>query len=469
MKFGGVQLSALAFILAFGAAAPVRAADDVLAKLTALPGIADGKETTTEDDTKAGLRRFVLHVEQASDHFDASKGTFLQKLVLFHRDFTEPMVLQTSGYSIYSEKLSRTAKVFGTNQLQVEHRFFADSHPDPMDWTLLTVRQSAEDFHRIVDIFKALYAGHWVGTGASKGGMTSVFHRRFYPGDLDGTVADVAPMSFTREDPRYVTFVDQAGGAKYEECRGQLERLQEALLQRRDELEPLVDGTYTVLGGKDTSYEHSVIEMPFAFWQYGNPEDADLGCAKAPGPWAEVADLKKFLVGINDPSGYSDTDMAGFGPYYYQAAFELGGPASKLTHLADLLRHPYNLEMYLPQGVTVDYTDVTQRDVGEWVASEATHMMFTYGEFDPWSAGAYTRINAAEGSDNHWFQVPAGNHGSGFTLLPDGPQAEAVAALTRWLGKGPVPAARDADGLRDLAANSLEDAELRANRKHHRL
>jgi hypothetical protein len=43
--------------------------------------------------------------------------------------------------------------------------------------------------------------GKWVNTGASKGGMTSVYHRRFFPNDLDANVAYVAPLSYSQEDP----------------------------------------------------------------------------------------------------------------------------------------------------------------------------------------------------------------------------------------------------------------------------
>src|SRR3989344_7856465 len=87
------------FCIALAGSAPLARADDILDKLEALPGV-DAVDKTTAADTEQGLRRFELHIEQPTDHFDAPSGTFRQKLILFHRGFGEPMVLQTSGYII---------------------------------------------------------------------------------------------------------------------------------------------------------------------------------------------------------------------------------------------------------------------------------------------------------------------------------------------------------------------------------
>lgn len=124
--------------------------DEVLSKLKELPGVVVTEKTNTEE-TAAGLRHFELYISQPTDHFDSKSPIFQQKLILFHKNFSEPMLLQTSGYSIFGEKLTRIAKKFGTNQLQVEHRYFGKSVPQVLDWSKLTVRQSAEDFHLITD------------------------------------------------------------------------------------------------------------------------------------------------------------------------------------------------------------------------------------------------------------------------------------------------------------------------------
>ncbi len=434
---------------------------DVLAALNALPGVT-AVESTVEDDTKDGLRRFALQIEQPVDHFDSAAGMFRQKLVLFHRGYEAPMVLQTSGYRIFSERLGRLARHFGTNQLQVEHRFFGESVPAaPADWSKLTVRQSAEDFHRIALAFRTLYPRRWVNTGGSKGGMTSTYHRRFHPGDLDGTVADVAPLSFTTEDPRYIDFVRFVGGESYAGCRSSLESLQQTLLQRRDELLPKIEGEFSLLGGKGVSYEHSVIELPFIFWQYGDPQDEKLGCARVPASEAATDDLLSFLQAINDPASYDDQSLKKFQPYYYQAAVELGAPAVSLEHLLSQLLHPFRLEQYLPRGVPAAYSDATMHDVKDWIAREAKGFLFVYGELDPWTAGAYRDLNGAPGGDNHWYLVPGGNHGSNYQALPEQLRAEAVATLSRWFDKAPTKTSETRPGEEDL-----EDVEFRLRRSH---
>ena len=233
------------------------------------------------------------------------------------------------------------------------------------------------------------------------------------------------------------------------------------LLQRRAEILPTVTGEFTFLGSKDVGFEHATIEMPFVFWQYGNPEDVAFGCAKVPNQLASTDDLALFLSNISDPSGYNDDGLKGFVPYFYQSAAELGAPGSKLGHLAALLQHPYTLEQYLPAGVQVEYTDATMHDVHDWVAAQGQGVMFVYGEFDPWTAGAFRDLNSTEGSDNHWLLVPGGNHGANFTLLQGKQKTAAMTVLSRWLNKAPSNKALRAMRSRE----SLEDIERKVVRK----
>ena len=67
------------------------------------------------------------------------------------------------------------------------------SAPASMDWSKLDIWQAATDHHRLVTALKPLYPARWISTGASKGGMASVYHRRFYPADVTATIAYVAP------------------------------------------------------------------------------------------------------------------------------------------------------------------------------------------------------------------------------------------------------------------------------------
>lgn len=405
--------------------------NDIIKALSSVNGITYREVLVAEDPAiPAGYRRFEIKIEQEVDHFQTSKK-FTQRLALLHKSLVEPMVLQTSGYKIFSVKLSALAKAFSTNQLQVEHRFFEQAAPAILEWNKLDILQSANDFHRVTETFRKIYHGHWINTGASKGGMTSSYHRRFFPNDLDGTVADVAPLSYTTEDKRYIDFVNQAGGEHYHQCRESLRSLQIAMLQRRDELLPHFFGSFFYLGGKSVGFEHAVIELPFTFWQYQNPEDPYVGCAKIPTPASPADDMANFLQAVNAP--YDDKTTLTFMPYFFQAATQLGSPAAELAHLNAYRLHDYSVLQYTPPGVNCPYTKAAMLDVENWVRTEADQILFVYGEFDPWSAAAYPTNGRAK--DFQRLFVPGGNHGSNLFALDPADKEKALTSVRRWLGK----------------------------------
>ena len=105
-------------------------------------------------------------------------------LTLLHRQ--DPMVLHTTGYELLDSLWAETTALIDGNQISVEKRFFAPSQPQPPDWSKLTIWQAAADRHRIAEAFKTIYTRRWLSTGSSKGGMASVYHRRFFPDDVSG-------------------------------------------------------------------------------------------------------------------------------------------------------------------------------------------------------------------------------------------------------------------------------------------
>lgn len=345
------------------------------------------------------------------------------------------MLLQTSGYQIYGERLTRVSKMFETNQLQVEHRYFAGSTPEVKDWSKLTVRQSAEDFHHIVQVFKNLYTAKWVNSGASKGGMTSIFHRRFYPKDVDGTIADVTPISFALYDLRFLPFIETVGGLKYASCRKNLENIQKLLLEQRESILPTITGDFTLIGSKEIAYDIVITELPFAFWQYMDPEDTKYGCNFVSNAQSSTDSLNSFLGIVNAVESYSNEGTLKFQPYYVQSAYELGYPVDKTQHIEKLLKHQPSLQMLLPEGVSLPYSNKAMLDIQAWVKNEAEKMLFTYGEFDPWTAGMFDPIR--ENADNHRYIVANGNHTSSFMNLPDALRNEFIQILSMWFNKSP--------------------------------
>jgi hypothetical protein len=344
------------------------------------------------------------------------------------------MVLESTGYELWDgytgTALTEPAQILDANELTVEHRYFGPSQPDPLDWSFLTIQQAAADHHRIVQALRPIYTGRWISSGASKGGMTSVYHRRFYPDDVAGTVAYVAPQSFGVADPRYVTFLDQVGDDPA--CRDALKAYQRLALQHRAEMLTRMAGsgmTFDFLG-PDEALEHAVLGLPFGFWQYG---DASM-CASVPAAGATADELYQFLDSATGMVAYvSDASIAAFGPYYYQAATQLGEAALAESHLADLLLHPgtYAPAAYVPAGVSVTFEAAAMLDIDSWVKTSGSELMFVYGENDPWSAGAFELGGAV---DSFRYYVAGGNHGAGILELATADRTQATAALRRWAG-----------------------------------
>lgn len=398
---------------------------DIAERLAAIDGMRVVEEATEE----AGYRLFLLHYRQPADHDDPGAGTFEQYLTLLHRDEAAPFVLGATGYHNYLHDYPlELTRMFGANQLSVEHRFFADSRPDPVDWSLLTIEQAAADHHRIIEALRPIYTGRWVSTGHSKGGMTSIYHRRFYPGDVDATVAYVAPISFGAPDYDYDAFFDDViPGA----CNQAIHDAQRAMLERRDDLLPRFasDGaaegyTYDTVG-VEAAFEGAVSGIEWAYWQYLHVSL----CDQVPSPTASDGQLMDFLAYASGVSSGSDQSIARFQPYYVQAEVELGYPGTLDPHLENLLvAEPAG--SYLPADLDATFDPAAMQDIDAWVRAEGRTLMFVYGQYDPWTAGAF-ELGAA--ADSHSYTVAEGNHSARIAQLAAGDQAEALATLERWL------------------------------------
>jgi hypothetical protein len=412
------------------------AATDVEGKLRCIAGIT---VTPRPDLNLPGYLRFDLEVTQPIDHDHPETGTFKQRVAVLHASDTAPVVLFVNGYGLPSViRTSELARLFGANQIYYEHRYFALSRPVPTDWSKLDIRQAELDAHHIAEVLHWLYPGRWVNTGGSKGGITSVIHRRFHPCDVDATVAYVAPVSVGPADPAYTPFLQQVGGPSRAACRDNITAFQRRVLQHRDDILPLVQGTFTVLG-PDKALEITTLELSFTFWQYTNPDDPELGCGAIPGDAASPAELLTFLErhGSVDAS-QSDATIDYYHAYFHQCAEQLGYPAAYEAPLADLLQFPGadTPATYLPAGESTVFDPDAMADVASWVKDQGEQMMFIYGQLDPWSARPFTPSS----KDSHTFIVAGGNHGSNLSQLSEADRTTALALLARWLD-APAPAA----------------------------
>lgn len=412
-------------------AAAVCAADPGV-ELAKIPG-AVVTETAT---TNAGYRRFELQFVQPVDHAQPAGPSFPQKVTVLHRAFDAPVVLETLGYDDrgWQDRRDEPAMLLGANQVAVEHRYFGSSRPQPPDYRFLTTRQAAGDVHAVVDALRRFYRGRWISSGHSKSGIAALFHRRFHPDDVAATVAYVAPNSLGAPDPRYLGFLTGVGT---DACRRAVESAQRELLVRRSAmrsaLAAIPDLSFQRIGGLDAALESVALDVPFVFWQY-----AGVGvCPLVPGPTASDATLFEFADRVVGFETTADAFWDRFDSYFYQAASELGYPALSRDNVADLLIATADHDRgILPPGTTATWSAAATADVAAWLGSAGERVLFVYGEWDPWSAGAFEIGGAKE---TRVFFQPQGTHGALIGSLSAPDRDEAFSLLGRWSGVPPQP------------------------------
>ena len=411
------------------------ASDDLKDRLAAAPCVASVEELTPENP---GTRVFDIRITQLVDHQDAASGSFEQQMTLIVRDETAPMILLSTGYANYAgQGLSELARALEANQVVVEHRYFNISIPADPDWTQLTIANAADDHHQIVTALRPIFDAAWISTGASKGGMTSVYHRRFWPDDVDGTVPYVAPINLGNPDTRYDAFLDTVGDAG---CRQALRDLgvellanRRAMLESRTDQQALTDGYHYTRISVPLAVESAVVEMYWTFWQYyGAPY-----CDAVPAVTATDADVWEFLDAVSSPNNLDDDRIAFFEPYYFQTAYELGYPGVTDETLADL--REYSDDQYdgiYPAGVPLPtYRPEAMEDIDQWVQTEGEGLLFVYGQWDPWTGGAF---ELGDAQDSAVFIAPGENHGAKIRDLDPADRQAALDMIEAWTGVTPV-------------------------------
>jgi hypothetical protein len=406
---------------------------DVLDALRALPGLRVIEE---RPGAEPGYRFFVLGLRQPVDHDDPSAGTFEQRLTLLHTSTDRPMVLFTTGYEVpLSPRRTEPAVLLGANQIGVEHRFFGTSRPATDDLSRQTIRQAADDHHRVVQLFRQLYRGAWISTGGSKGGMASVYHRRFHPGDVDGTVAYAAPHNVNdREDSAYLEFFDTVGTAS---CREAIQEAQRQVLLRRTEMVARYEdwaastgNTFRVIGSADKALEIAVLRAPMMFWQYRTTAD----CPAIPGPDATTEELYTWLDATSRLTVYTDAVVEEHIPYFYQLGTQMGYLDVPTSHLTGLLRYPGATEprAFVPRNIPMRFDRRAMPDIDRWVRHHGSRLLFVNGAQDSAVAEPFRLGPGSRDSRVLW--APDANHSVRLGDLSPTERAEATAMLLRWAG-----------------------------------
>ena len=116
-------------------------------------------------------------------------------------------------------------------------------------------------------------------------------------------------------------------------------------------------------------------------------------------------------------------------------------------HIDDLLQTdaPDPEEGIIPEGATAVFDPTAMPDIADWVATEGERLMFIYGEWDPWTGGAFELGDAV---DSYLFVDGGGTHSASIGSLAGDDEEQAWGIIARWSGVEPAKRATEpADAL----------------------
>lgn len=425
-------LKKLWLILAVMFILPVSAQTRLQQQIAAITAITQTEALESTEFSEKYLTRFT----QPLDHHHPEKGTFSQRVYVSHVGFDRPVVLVTEGYSAgwasvksYREELS---KLFNTNMIFVEHRYFEESTPNPKDWQYLTAENSAYDLHAVREAFRSIYPGKWIATGISKGGQTATLYRAFFPDDVDISVPYVAPLCYGVEDGRHEPFIDRIGTPAE---RRLIRTFQLEVLKRKSTLLPAFEQycrkkNYQFRASMPEILDYCILEYPFALWQWGTDRNTI--------PAATESDdvLLKHLLQISEP-GYFSCDQPNTS-FFVQAARELGyyGYDTRpfRSYLSIRSAEGYLHRLMLPAELQdMKFDKTLSRKIKKYLKREDPRIIFLYGSDDPWTAAGVTWLKDKQ--NLHVYVQPGGSHLTRISTLPAPMQQEVIDLITKWLNE----------------------------------
>jgi hypothetical protein len=423
IRKSNIALTALLFITSIAFPQTETALFKKLKSLKEISEVAPIQHDTTFSEA------YVLMITQPIDHNNSASKKFNQRVFLLHRNFSKPTVLALEGYAADFNRPYELTKILRANQILVEHRYFGKSIPEKIDWNYLTVKQSAADHHKIVTLFKKIYSGKWISTGISKGGQATVFHKRFYPDDVNVAVPYVAPINNSMEDPRINEFLRTVGT---DECRNKVLQFQRTFLKRRNEILPLLMKDAELYNLRfpfdwEFLYEFWTLEYSFAFWQYGFAK-----CEDIPNPNSEPKILFEHMKTVNEYNFYSESGMKQYAPSFVQNYKEIGYYNYDLEPFKDLLTEVTNGSniVMVPKEARTKFDERLMKDVNKWLQKNSNNMIFIYGELDSWGA---TAVQLTGESNALKMVKKGGHHRTGIHSFEGEEKERIYSTLEHWL------------------------------------
>ena len=378
---------------------------------------------------------YEIWFEQPIDHNNLSKGSFRQRVFLGFENASKPVIVELRGYNIGGEQAGELAEHYEANQLTIEHRYFTESRPKEIDWNTLTVENAAKDQTIIIDAIRnALYpSSKFVSTGISKGCMTVMTHRSFFPENVDACVCYVGPLNFQREDPRVYEFLKNVGTAVE---RAQVMAFQELCFENRSALLESMKSAaekenLTWEFGVENALDYTILEYSFAYWQWGTKSE------DIPSSDATPEEIYQHLIDVVGYGFYESKSVDGLQPYFWAALTEQGiygyetAPFKKYLNTEEVLK----FDWAFPEGITKPYNTEPSRKIKSFLDTSANKMLFIYGEYDTWSATAVDLTSNASERQLFKYVQPKGSHTTRIKTFNTEKQNEIYAIIDRWLAE----------------------------------
>lgn len=424
--FIGLLLAALLPLKGWAAAI-----DELIASIEALPGVTDVKPLESEEYSS----KVVFFIDQNLDAHNPAAGKFRQRVIVGHRGYDRPTVMVTegyqAGYALHPKYEDELSQLLDANVVVVEYRYFDQSMPSPCNWDYLTVENSMYDLHHVRTTLGTLYPSKWMATGISKGGMTTMFYRAFFPQDVAVSVPYVAPLNKKLEDGRHEPFIGKKVSTA--ENRQRVLDTQLEFLKRKDRLMPMFrkhceKKKYTFRLPLEEIYDYTVLEYSFAFWQWGTPME------KIPALNCNDATLFKHLISMCEPNYFSRQTT--FTSFNVQAAKELGyygydtRPFKK--YLTIKTSKDYLRRMMLPEELEhLKFDNTLYKKVVKYLKKNDPQMIYIYGEIDPWTASGVTWL---KGKQNIKVYIqPGGSHRTRIASFDEKTQKEIIDQINEWM------------------------------------
>lgn len=373
--------------------------------------------------------QFVLEVRvrQYLDHNNKKGGFFYQKFILHHRAKANPNVMVTEGYKA-NGRVYEATKILNANQVDIEYRFFDESRPEVIDWSLMTQEQGLEDFYFIQKKLKKLYSKKWCATGISKGGTTCVLYKMKYPRMLDAVVSYVGPFANAQEDKRTIEhYTSKVGTAA---CRKKIKDFQIHILQNRAALIPKLD---SLAVEENTSFpigvnrviDYAAAEYPFSFWQWG------FSCDEVPSYNSSVDEIFAHVEEVVDFNFYDEKQCSELLPAYYQFMTEYGYYGFDTTGIGNLLsdKNLTNLT-FCPKNTDLSFKHEFMQKMTKKAERKSKETILIYGANDTWTACA---LNLHPKAKALKFVKANSGHRTRIKDLSQDEKNQIYASLKKWM------------------------------------